>query len=258
MTLVSLLFTQAMNWNFLNSSKQTVAQIFAFMPVAIANGLGISTSDVKTYALQVEIPQSWTGDLNDLGTMFLSYIPDDQVNVLASLIKAPNSKFFQQSGVPGQLAGLIVPSFSLLSVPAQAAADNSGSSSSSTMSQTRKDAIIGVCAGIGGVAALIAIWWIARYVQRKQATKHRRLSDLTDPNRGNGVYGTHNDDRRTSFFYAEDELRGGYWHSQSEGATGFAHPAQSSQPTAGNVMQQRNVRFAPISAPILQQNSLNW
>ncbi|KAF8489388.1 hypothetical protein JB92DRAFT_1375681 [Gautieria morchelliformis] len=190
--------------------------------------------------------------------MYLSYIPQDQVDNLSQMMRAPNSPFYTQPGIPGELANLIVPSFSLMSVtPGGSSTATTGASTSSNNSsnQTRTDAIIGVCAGVGGIAALVGIWWMVRYVQRKQAVKHRRLSNLSDPNISNGVYGTQHDDRRTSFFYAEDELRGGY--TQPAGPSIQPVP----QPMDGSVMQQRlrpAVQHTPISAPVLQQNSLNW
>lgn len=218
---------------------------------------------MKTYALQVQIPQGWQGDINSLGTMYLAYIPDDQVDQLSSMLRAPNSPFYNQPGVAGQLAGLVVPSFSLMSVSpstvtgSAAAAGSGNGTTSSKVSKTRTDAIIGVCAAVAGIVALVAIWWIVRYVQRSQAAKHRRLSNLTDPNVSTGVYGTQHDDRRTSFFYAEDELRGGYSGPVTQG---FTNPAQS-QSADSSVMQQRirpDIQHAPISAPVLQQSSLNW
>ncbi|KAF8584723.1 hypothetical protein K439DRAFT_1345301, partial [Ramaria rubella] len=256
-TLISLLFQSQLNWLFINSSSQSVGQIFAFMPQVLMTALSINDSDVLTYALQVQIPQGWSGDLTALGTMYLAYIPSDQINQLSALLRATNSKFYNQSGIAGQLANLVVPSFSLVSVTpgsASTTGSGSGSSASSSGSKTRTDAIIGVCAAVGGIAALVGIWWVVRYIQRKQAAKHRRLSNLSDPNMSNGVYGTQHDDRRTSFFYAEDELRGGY---VQQAPTSFTQPTV--RQAAEGSMQQRIVpQHAPISAPVLQQNSLNW
>lgn len=209
---------------------------------------------MKTYALQVQIPDQWKGDLTALGTVYIAYIPQDQVDPLSSMLRASNSPFYNQPGIKGELARLVVSSYSLTSInPGGSSTATTGSTSStnSKSDKTRTDAIVGVCAAVGGIAALVGIWWIMRHVQRKQVTKHRRISNLSDPNISNGVYGTQHDDRRTSFFYAEDELRGGY--TQPAGT----HPP----PMEGNVMQQRirpTVQHTPISAPVLQQNSLNW
>lgn len=225
---------------------------------------GTTAADVKTYAMQVQVPMDWDGkDLNVLGTLFLAYIPSNRVEDLASLLRAPNSQFYNQpTDTQKTLANLVVPAFSLLSVSnsdvtGSGSSGGSNSSKSSSSSKTRTDAIIGVCSAVGGVAALVGLWWVLRSIQRRQAAKHRRLSNLSDPNASNGVYGTQHDDRRTSFFYAEDELRGGY----SPDALAAATAAQQQQPAEGSVMQQRTrpvVQHTPISAPVLQQNSLNW
>lgn len=208
-----------------------------------------------TYALQVQIPSGWTGDLNKLGSVYIAYIPHDQVDTLSSMLRAPTSKFYTQGGIPGEISQLIVSSYPLTSIsPGGSSTTNSGTVSSSSNGQsnrTRTDAIIGVCASVGGIAALVGIWWLVRYIQRKQESKHRRMSNMSDPNISNGVYGTQNDDRRTSFFYAEDELRGGY-----------TQPGENlSIPSEGNVMQQRRsppMQHGFISSPVLQQSSLNW
>lgn len=231
----------------------------SYFVIASTNRVSVIASDVLTYALQVQIPQGWTGDIDHLGTMFLAYIPQDQVDTLASMMRATNSAFYTQTGIPGQLASLVVPSFSLMSVsPGGASTATSGATTSASggSNNSRTDAIIGVCAAIGGIAALVAIWWLVRYVQRKQEANHRRMSNLSDPNISNGVYGTQHDDRRTSFFYAEDELRGGY--TEPAGTTTVT---QLPHPMEGSVMQQRlrpDLQHTPISAPVLQQSSLNW
>jgi hypothetical protein len=183
--------------------------------------------------------------------MYLAYIPASSVNTLADMIRTPNSALYALSGIAGQLASQIVPSASVNAV----SSPNGGGAPGPTKTQsqtakTRSDAIIGVCAAVGGIVALVAIWWIVRYVQRKQAAKHRRLSNLSDPNISNGAYGTQHDDRRTSFFYAEDELRGGYEPAPvMSGETVMTQRIRNNAPVAGH---------APISAPVLQQNSLNW
>lgn len=213
---------------------------------------------MKTYALQVEVPDNWNNDVNTLGTLYLAYIPQDDVAALSSMLRAQNSAFYTQGGIEGQLANQVVASYNLLSItPSGSNTATSGASNSSggNSNKARTDAIIGVCAAIGGIAALVGIWWLARYVQRKQTASHRRLSNLSDPNTSNGVYGTQHDDRRTSFFYAEDELRGGYVEQ-----TAYTRPS-AAQPIEGSVMQQRMrpaMQHTPISAPVLQQSSLNW
>ncbi|KAF8517378.1 hypothetical protein BU17DRAFT_49910, partial [Hysterangium stoloniferum] len=250
--LISILFRLELNWAFVVKNDQASGQLFLYMPLIISTALGLDSSQVKTYALEVQVPIGWDGNENTLGTMYLAYIPQSSVDTLAAMIRTPHSAIYNLEGVAGELANQIVPSASVNAVSSPNAGgpiDPSSSSAQSQKSKTRSDAIIGVCAALGGIAALVAIWWIVRYLQRKQASKHRRMSDLSDPNISNGVYGTQHDDRRTSFFYAEDELRGGYEPT----------PVLSGE----SVMTQRiknnaAAGHAPISAPVLQQNTLNW
>jgi len=216
-------------------------------------------NNIYTYVLQVSIPTGWSGDVSQLGTTYLVYIPSDLVETLASEMRTPNSAFFQQDGIPGQLADRIIPN-SLVSVtnpssggvPLSAGVDTSASGRSN---KKRTDAIIGVCAAIGGIAALVGIWWLVRYYQRQQTAKHRRLSNLSDPNISNGVYGTQYDERRTSYFYAEDELRGGYEPPMVEQV---GEQVMTQRVRNGNPAVTAAGGHGPISAPRLQQNTMDW
>ena len=224
-------------------------------------------SDIMTYALQVQIPHSWSGNTDSLGTMFLAYIPQDQVNSLSLMIRTLSSKFYNQAGVAGQLANSVVPSFPLAAVSLDAlpgGAMSSGTNDSAM--KIRTIVIIGVSAGSIGIAAVVAIWWTVRYIKHKREVRHRRLSDQSDqsdPNWGGGVYGTHNDDRRTSFFYAQDQLQAGYYGIPPTDIPRDPPPGS----IGASVMQQRmgahsqprrrsHMREVTISAPIFQFSSV--
>jgi len=248
-----------LNWDFISGSDQSVGQIFAFMPQVIANALSIDLSNVMTYALQVQIPQSWSGDTNDLGTMYLAYIPQNQVNSLSLMMHTMSSSFYKQAGVAGQLAYSVVPSFPLTAVSLHTLPGGAESSDgTNSAKKTRTIVIIAISAASSSIAAFVAVWWTLRYLKHKKETKHRRLSEQSDPNWSGGVYGTHDDDRRTSFFYAHDQLQAGYY--------GVPPIATAQDPPPGSigacVIQQRMrahtqplrrpMRQVTISAPELQ------
>lgn len=205
------------------------------------------------YALQVAIPVNWDGDLRQLATQCLLYMPTNAVQTLVASLRNVGSPFYAVTGEPGKLAQHIVPtSLVLITDPNNSTPTNpSGAAAAVTASKSnskRTDAIIGVCSAVAGIAALAGIWWGLRYWQKKQLAAHRRLSNLSDPNVSNGIYGTQHDDRRTSFFYAEDELRGGY---------------EAPVVMTGETIMTQRVRntgnpHTPISAPVLQGSSLNW
>ncbi|KAF8519386.1 hypothetical protein BU17DRAFT_47879 [Hysterangium stoloniferum] len=270
-SLITILFLPTLNWPFVNDNAQTQGQIFLLMPSIIATALNVDVSEINTYALQVQVPHGWDGgDPSKLGTIYLAFIPTGQVPVLTGMIRTPSSQLYQLSGVAGDLANQIVPSFpvqsiDLVSIPGMAPSSSSGRSSKIV----RRDALIGVCSAVAIISGLVLVWWIVRHYQRRKEKKHRRLDDLADPNWGGGVYGTHNDDRRTSFFYAEDQLHAGYGAMPSRAVSPAPIPVSPTSPPPGSIganallgrqvpaRRRSGVRGVSISAPVLQFSSID-
>lgn len=260
-TLISILFTEELNWDFVTKFSIASNEIFAYMPGIISTAVQIDPSQVKTYCLQVYVPSTYEGNVNQLGTIYLAYIPIYQVAALAEEIKATQSPFYTAANPPvaKQLARLVNPSFNLESVPASSTGSNSGGSSSSSgsskSSNTREDAIIGVVSALGGIAVVVLAFLIYRYVKRRQEIAHRRLSDPTPA--GARPEGREFDQdsvggaRRRSFYYAEDSLRGFQGERQEDGQF-------DGRVNTSDMSQRRNVVPAAISAPILRESSMNW
>lgn len=104
----------------------------------------------------------------------MGYIPSDKVQTLASYVRVDSSPFYKQQGIPQQLAMEIDPTYPLTS------GGNSISSTNATAdaSSKRRDAIIGVSVGVGGLLWIGLIFWIYRRVkQRHNETVHKRLSE---------------------------------------------------------------------------------
>lgn len=228
----------------------------------------IFTADqVKTYVEQVYIPTSYhtAADASLLGTMYLGYIPSDQVDTLAGLIKATKSAFYTgvQDPVAQALAARVASGFALNSVADPNASTKSGSTTSSSASssngKTRQDAIIGVVSALGAIALLVLLFLVYRSYKRRQELAHRRLSEpIQDAGEIAGARPDGRDfdqdsvggQRRRSFYFAEDSLRG----------FGGDRPEENvydSRVSPTN-MRQRPVIPGAISAPILQQSSMNW
>lgn len=267
-TLISILFNRALNWPFVVENRVSSSQIFAWVPVLIATAVGISTGQVKTYALQVYIPTTYksASDATELGTTWLGYVPSDVVDTLAAEIKAKNSKFYTgvPEGVAQDLAQHVNSGFSLLSVPdpnAASGADGTtkgaGTTGAVSDSKSRQDAIIGVVTALGGVAILVLVFLVYRSLKRRRELAHRRLSDPPNAFIGARPEGREFDrdslggQRRRSFYYAEDSLRG-FQGERGEDAQYDHRTAQMSQ------VNRRNVAPAAISAPILRESSMNW
>jgi hypothetical protein len=220
---------------------------------------------VKTYALQVHVPSTYhdPADSIELGTMFLGYIPSDQVDTLAAQIKAKQSPFY--TGVPDPvaqaLASRVDSGFALTSVP-DPSAKKPGSSldptAGSSEGKARQDAIIGVVSALGAIAVLVLAFLLYRAFQRRRELAHRRLSDPTGgevaavgvrPDGREFDQDSVGGQRRRSFYFAEDSLRG----FQSDRNEETHYDSRTTTMT-----QRRPVMPSAISAPILQQSSMNW
>ncbi|KAF9235176.1 hypothetical protein BU15DRAFT_89661 [Melanogaster broomeanus] len=173
-------------------------------------------------------------------------MPSDKVSTLASLISNQKSVFYtgQDGPIPSSLAACVDPSLALESISA------SSSGSSSSGSNVRQDAIIGVVSSLGAIALIIIAYVVYRVMKRRREVAHRRLSDPVDGYAGVRPEGQDFDrdsvggHRRRSFYYAEDSLMG-YQGVRAE----------------EDGMRERRavpVRTGAISTPILRESTMNW
>lgn len=160
----------------------------------------------------------------------------------------------QDSSIPATLAECVDPTLDLSSISGPAPGGSSSSSSSS--SKVRQDAIIGVVTSLGAIALIILSVVGYRYYKRRQELAHRPLPDPDGDNAGVRPEGQEFDrdsigeQRRRSFYYAEDSLRG---------YEGVRRDEDTADRRITPVMRERrNLNPGAISAPILQGSSMNW
>ena len=278
-TLCSILYDFTLPWPFVAGNTQSQGQLFAWTQVLIMNALNISASETPPYALQVFVPTSYVNasDSGLLLTQYLFLLPDDLVPVLADQIKVPSSAFYHAGQPYDELAEHINPAYDLTSVPDPSAIPGSSNSAVSHGDKSRTDTIIGVVGGLGGLALIILGVLVFNGVKRSRELRHHRLSD---PNLPNDPYpdrtGRDFDQdsvggqRRRSFYFAEDSLRGQQPTVEqstvpvAQAQTQYiVHPGSQveySHRTSPESMRERRGPVLPgaISAPILTQSSLNW
>lgn len=224
--------------------------------------MSIAEDQVQTFALQVYEPSTYesTQDEDDLETMYLAYIPTGQVNALAQQLLVKTSEFYTALGSPyDQLANHVIPSFPIDTVQAPGGTpanpsnnDTSGNATSSSgSSKTREDAIIGVVSSLGAVTLIVLAFLVVRAVKQRRALAHRRLSDPSGgagderdfvgarPNGQEFDRDSVGGQRRRSFYYAEDSLRGYEDNEQT-------------------MRERRPVNAQMIGAPVLRDNTMNW
>ncbi|KAF7968644.1 hypothetical protein HWV62_9771 [Athelia sp. TMB] len=233
------------------------------MPLVISAALGIDQSQVMTLYLQVYEPATYTSiaDVDQLATMYIAYIPSDDVATLASLIKVKDSAFYTSTNtIAAQLAAQVDSSFAINSVSTSSGSGSGGSaggntSSSSAASKTRQDAIIGVVSALGAIALAILGLLLYRGWKRRQELVHQRLTDADDlgarPEGRDFDRDSLGGQRRRSFYYAEDSLSGGQAQASDD------HYDYRTSPD-GNMRERRPILPGTISTPYLQQSSMNW
>jgi hypothetical protein len=276
-TLCSLLFTPTLRWDFVALVAQVQGQIFAWTQIAIGQALGIDPSLAPPFALQVFVPETYQGpaDVDQLLTTYLFYLPTDQVSVLANQLKVKSSPFYNVDFPYRQISEQVDASFALTSVSNPNAIPGSPTAAISSGDKSRTKTIIGVVSGLGGLALIVLGVLVFNGVKHRRELRHRRLSD---PNAPNDPYpdraGREFDQdsiggqRRRSFYFAEDSLRG-QQQTVEQSHVSLVQPrqfvvppgsqVQYSQRTSPESMQRRApVMPASISAPVLTQSSLNW
>ncbi|KAH9924613.1 uncharacterized protein BXZ73DRAFT_50367 [Epithele typhae] len=258
-SLVSILFDTALGWQFVVENSDSASQIFAWMSPILQAALSLTDDQVKTYKLVVYVPDSYTGpsDVAKLQTMYNAWIPEDQVDALAQQLKVSSSTFYNGLGSPySDLASHVIRSFPVTSVGGTSGSNsdpssNGSASSSSSSSKTREDAIIGVVTSLGAITLLILAFLVYRAIKQRRELAHRRLSD---PHQNEFIGAPPEDhefdrdsiggQRRRSFYYAADSLRG----------TGEQHPPSAEDPFNPGMRERRPV----IGTPILRDNTMNW
>lgn len=224
------------------------------------------------------MPSTYQGpsDVDQLLTEYLFYLPSDQVPVLANQIKVLSSPFYNVALPYRQISMNVDAAFALTSVANPNVIPGSPSGATSGGDKSRANTIIGVVSALGGLALIILGVLIFKGVKRSRELRHHRLPD---PNAPNNPYpdrtGRDFDQdsvggqRRRSFYFAEDSLRGQQPAVQSAVPVEQApipyvvqpeSQIQHSQRTSPESMRERRPPVVPasISAPVLTQSSLNW
>jgi hypothetical protein len=258
-TEIQIGFLFPLNYPFVVNNPLSSAQIFKYLPIGLATGLGLDVSQVTMNSL---LPLDTTQEMGFITTLALAYIPTNMVSTLTLDIHVPNAPIYTSSDSSvNTLMSYINPSIPLtpgstLDNGSGATATGSSSSPSSssasgqsgqsgvfnTSDQSQTSSVSGATAGIamaaiGGSAVYgVAMFLIARrYKKRKQA--HRRSSSLTG-----------GEMRQTG----SPALMGGAY--MSGGRTSPGHDRNS----RGSGRTGNSARTAQISAPMMAENSLGW
>lgn len=153
-------------------------------PDLLAKALNLESGSVTTSMLKAYRSASIGGEAADVLTLWLGHVPSGVVDDLQAQLKAANSAFYNQTGLLGELANQVDPTYPLVSLTSLAPTSNGQSGSGfgddagdEGMSRKRRDIIIGVTVSVGGALWIALVAFIYRRLRRKaKADIHRRMS----------------------------------------------------------------------------------
>jgi len=175
-TLISILFTDALNWPWLVTNSNASSQVLVFMPQLIASTLQIPEDQVLTQSLQAYQPANFNPNHPaSMLTLWLGYIPSQYVAQLQAMIYAPQSRFYHNpSPVLSALANTVDPSLPISSyekkTPASQAAANpapADDGDSPATGQGQKIAVIASVTTCGAAILAIGLVIVARQSRRR-------------------------------------------------------------------------------------------
>lgn len=251
-------FKWPLNYPFV-SANDGGQQIFHYLPIAIADGLNISLSEVKNFGLKPLNTMEYSGFIT---TLAMFTIPADMESKLAAQLRSPAAAFWHNkdptvNALTSQI-NTVCP-LSAGNLPSDGSAPENGSGgtgSGSTPSgsgdggamggdigASRKvnstSAIVASGAIVGAMAYGAAMFFVARRYRNKRIA-HQRSSSL--PSSGRNTFG-----------------------SIPGGAAAWMHGARNGRMTpasrgslGSSTSQGRSIRTQQISAPVMAENSLGW
>jgi hypothetical protein len=230
-------------------------QIFTFLPIAIADALNISVSDVVMTGLR---PIDTTEYAGYITTLAIFYIPTDLNTTLAAQLRSPSDPFWHNKNeTVNSLTNLINTAFPLgagstpetgasgsgqfLSTPTGDSQGGGAMGDDMAASHRVNPTSAGIATGavMGAIAYGAAMFFVARRYRNKKIS-HKRSPSIPS----------------TSRFTYGSMTGGGAWMSGARGARNTPPGGRDSR--GSNSSNGRSIRTQQISAPVMAENSLGW
>jgi hypothetical protein len=173
-----LLNIAAFPWSFVKDNTNAIGQLLYYFPDIISTALVINSTEVLSDSLRMYQPKQWQGDTDQLGTQWIGWIPAEQFQTLESYIATTSSPIYNQTGIQGTLARQIDSSYPIGTYSNLNANSATNKSEATKQSNRKRDIIIGVCVGVGGLLGVLFIFWIYKRIKRSnERTVNKRLSE---------------------------------------------------------------------------------
>ncbi|KAK2013087.1 hypothetical protein LZ32DRAFT_530933, partial [Colletotrichum eremochloae] len=262
--LLQIGFLHGENYQFVSKNPNAAAQIFTFLPQALADAAGLDINQIQMTKL---VPYDTSQTLGYITTLAKFWYPRSMVDTLRMDIRIPNSAIYNnENPLIYNLTQNINPAIEIIpgmeddggstgdnGSPSSSTPNNSndpfgGDDDSSKQSPIQKGTAAAIGIGAVGVAAAYgaAMFIIARrYKQKKQA--HRRASSLAS-----------SEMRYTGA--GSPPMMGGALMSRDFSNYGGVAGGRESHGSGrtGRSGMGNSARTAVISAPVAAENSLGW
>ncbi|KAJ8121090.1 hypothetical protein ONZ43_g2371 [Nemania bipapillata] len=267
--MIQISFKYGEHYLHLVEQPKAAAQLFQFLPGALAYGAGIDTADIVMYSIR---PYDTMSTLGYITSQALLFYPTDKVNQLADDIKTPNAALYNQpDALNRNLTGQINPAIPIWvgsgldggsssgtggnsdDDGGSASHDPFGGSGGNETTPAQKGTTAGIAIGALSVAGAYgaAMFVVARRYKRKKQ-RHQRSSSVSavdemrqagSPPLMGGALLSRDFSSAPGYSPGYGAMAGGNMrNSQGSGRSGTNHSA----------------RTANISAPVAAENSLGW
>lgn len=254
--LAQIAFKYGLNYEFVRENDGG-NQIFAYLPIAISDALGIDKAEIVNYGLAAA---DTTDSKRWITTLAVFMMPKALNDTLAANLTQPASVFYHnRDPTVKALTDLVDPSWPLefrklppsngpnrITSPDPSSSEQPGSQGGplgSGMGASHKvnPASAGIATGavLGACAYGAAMFFVARRYRNKKMS-HKRSSSVPSTNR-----------------YTTTSSLGGAWMSGAR--NGRLSPGYDSRGSRGSSSSNgRSIRTQQISAPVMAENSLGW
>jgi hypothetical protein len=260
-TMIQIGFLYPLNYQFIVAHAMSLAQIFQWLPIGLADGLGLQQQQVVVQSL---VPLDTTQTLGYITTLAYVYIPENMVNTLALDLHVPTAPIYHNPSTPvNTLMNYINPAIPLTpgsTLTGSEATGTGGNKAATTSAPTDNGpfneaaqkpssstvkSTAGIATGVVGAAAAYgaAMFFIARRYKRRRQS-HRRTSSLLNPSE--------------MMQSGSPALPGGSNAFMAGGRTSPGEAAHDRYSRGSGRSAGNSARTQLISAPMMAENSLGW
>lgn len=177
--MIAILFKPVLNWAFLSSSPDTVAQMFLYMPSIVGEAVNLTPDKISTIRLQQHTLDGQARGPAEGLSLYLAYVPLSVSKKLQGLVKNELSIFYTApvNGVAKALVTNVDPTYDILTMESLQTANKKASlQSNQDSSATLRNALIGVGSALAACILALLAWRILKANRKQQSRMEAQQS----------------------------------------------------------------------------------